>query len=131
MHLIKLCVGASSTDDLVAWMKPRPAPVHVTRMMPKRRDELLDNGSLYWVIAGWIAARQRLLDISPIVGEDGITRCRLALDPQVIRTEWRPRRPFQGWRYFPREDAPADMGGTGLAELPPKLMAELAALGLL
>ncbi len=130
MHLIKLCVGARSTDDLVEWMAPRPAPVHVTRMMPKRRDELLAGGSLYWVIAGWIAARQRLIDIAPMIGTDGITRCRLALDPKIVLTELRPRRPFQGWRYFRPEDAPPDLGAS-LANLPPKLMAELAALGLL
>ncbi len=130
VHLVKLCVGIASLDELVAVMAGRAQPAHVTRMTPKRRGELLDGGSLYWVIAGWIAARQRLLDLAPVVGDDGIGRCRIVLDRQVVPTEWQPRRPFQGWRYLPRAEAPRDLAADAVA-LPAKLRAELAALGLL
>jgi hypothetical protein len=76
LHLIKLCVGCDSLQDLADWQKQRlkekktkgqkPELVHVTRQMPKRADEILDGGSLYWVIKGQIAARQRLLELRPM-----------------------------------------------------------------
>lgn len=143
LHLIKLCVGADSLEDLRGWVSQRsltamavglePHSVHTTRMVPKRVDELLDGGSLYWVIKGQIQARQVLLDIDTFKGEDGITRCNLVLGPEVIETSPAPKRPFQGWRYLKPEDAPRDLGGDGIdtAELPTDLRKELAELGLL
>jgi hypothetical protein len=141
LHLIKLCVGCDSVEDLVEWIdyrlkekrrvRQKPEHGHVTRMVPKRIAELLDGGSLYWVIKGTVQCRQRLLDIRPFVDKDGIGRCRLVLDPKVIRTEWLPRRPFQGWRYLEAKDAPRDLkAGRGGDDLPPALRAELAELGL-
>jgi len=142
LNLIKLCVGADSVEDLEEWIAFRldekrragePAEqFHTTRMLPKRGDELLAGGSLYWVIKGSVQCRQRLLDIRPFTDADGIHRCHLVLEPVVIRTGWQPRRAFQGWRYLEPKDAPADMrGGDGIATLPPKLRGELAELGLL
>jgi len=141
LHLIKLCVGAESIDDLTAWIARRLAQkrkagepaehIHVTRMVPARRDQLLDGGSLYWVIRGQVQARQRLLDIRPFVDRDGVGRCRLVLDPEVVATQRRPKRPFQGWRYLEGKDAPADLDAAGGDGLPPALQAELAELGLL
>ena len=142
LHLIKLCVGCESPDELESWIanrleekRKRGEPVeqhHVTRMIPKRTDELLENGSLYWVIKGMVQCRQRLLGIRPFVDGEGISRCRLVLEPTVIRTEWQPRRPFQGWRYLKPEDAPADLGtGPEAAGLPDHLRRELTELGLL
>lgn len=144
VHLIKLCVGADSVEDLVEWIaevladKARrglPAEqVHTTRMMPRRRSELLDGGSLYWVVRGVIQCRQRLLDVRPTVGQDGVSRCELVLDPQVVPVEPRPRGPFQGWRYYEPKDAPPDLdpGGTAdLAAMPAQMRRELTALGLL
>jgi hypothetical protein len=141
LHLIKLCVGCDSVEDLVEWIdyrlkekrraRQKPEHGHVTRMVPKRIAELLDGGSLYWVIKGTVQCRQRLLDIRPFVDKDGIGRCRLVLDPKVMRTEWQPRRPFQGWRYLDAKDAPRDLkAGRGGDDLPPALRAELAELGL-
>jgi hypothetical protein len=75
--------------------------------------------------------RQRLADIQPFVDADGIGRCRLVLDPEPVPTAWQPRRPFQGWRYLPAKDAPADLAGAPDAGMPPALRAELAELGLL
>ncbi len=141
LHVIKLCVGCDSVEDLVEWIDERMAdkrkrgqPLehgHVTRMVPKRIPELVAGGSLYWVIKGQVQARQRLVDVVPFVDAEGIGRCRLVLDPKVVRTEWQPRRPFQGWRYLDADDAPADLtAGRGGDELPPALRAELANLGL-
>jgi hypothetical protein len=143
LHLIKLCVGADSIDDLRDWVSERslaaiaaglePHSTHVTRMIPKRAANLLDGGSLYWVIKGQVLARQRLRDIEEFVDTDGITRCRLVLWPEVIETLPKPKRPFQGWRYLEPKDAPADLFGPGEteAEMPADLKRELAELGLL
>ncbi|RBP16730.1 hypothetical protein DFR50_1047 [Roseiarcus fermentans] len=142
LHLIKLCVGAESLDDLRQWTAARfreagrrglpRRHAHVTRMAPKRADDLV-GGSLYWVIKGQIAARQTLLGIEPFVDADGIGRCRLWLDETVVAVAPRPMRPFQGWRYYAAEDAPPDLDETqaGIAEMPETLRRELASLGLL
>ena len=143
LHLLKLCVGAESISDLQGWIAQRaaakkkrgetPEHIHTTRMTPKRRDELLDGGSLYWVIKGQIAARERLLDMRPVVGADGIGRTDLVLDGVVVPVHPRPCRPFQGWRYLPAKDAPADLGkgSSAIAEMPEELRRELRELGLL
>jgi hypothetical protein len=140
IHLLKLCVGCDSIDDLAEWIDYRlkearkagrkPEHSHVTRMVPKRVPELLDGGSLYWVIKGIVQVRQRLLDIRPFTDDEGIHRCRLVLDPKIAPTEWQPRRPFQGWRYLEPKDAPADLKKRRTDDLPPALRAELAELGL-
>lgn len=142
LHLIKLCVGADSIEDLRDWVSQRsltaiaaglePHSVHTTRMIPKRMEELLEGGSLYWVIKGQVQARQKLLDIRSFTGGDGITRCDLVLGPEVIETSPAPKRPFQGWRYLKDEEAPRDLGGAGLSDdMPSELRRELAELGLL
>ena len=140
LHILKLSVGTDGVDDLRSWIAHRLAVTqaatgkaeywHTTRMIPKRRDELLDGGSVYWVIKGEILCRQRLTDIREVTGDDGVTRCRLVLDPQLIETRSAPRRPFQGWRYLKPEDAPGDLGTSDPA-ISADLERELAALGLL
>src|SRR5213080_3873092 len=107
LHLIKLCVGVDSLDELARWQAKRvaalkkkrakPELVHVTRQTPKRAAELLDGGSLYWVIRGRIAARQH-----------GLPGCGLVYEPKLVATVRRPRDPFQGWRYLDPKDAPPD-----------------------
>ncbi|WP_421723542.1 DUF1489 family protein [Bauldia sp.] len=140
LHLIKLCVGVDTVDDLAVWVdhhaaearragKP-PRHVHVTRMVPKRAADLLDGGSLYWVIKGNIQVRERLIDIEPFTDKDGIHRCRIVMEPKLIVTDWQPRRPFQGWRYLKAADAPADRKRGSGNSLPAALAAELAELGL-
>lgn len=143
LHLIKLCVGCTDIADLAAWQKKRRAEgkrrynIHVTRAFPKRGEELLAGGSLYWVIQGRIRVRQRLIGIGEHAGnrndEGGIPHCELQLDPKLIEVQARHHRPFQGWRYLDPKDAPPDLGdrsGRGDA-LPPALEAELRELGLL
>lgn len=142
INLVKLCVGAEKVEDLEVWQAGRATqlpdglPRHVTRMWPKREAELLSGGSLYWVFKGMILARQRVLRLDEVIGEDGIRRCGIVMDPRVVRTRPAPRRPFQGWRYLKPEDSPADLGGSessteGVTDLPPELQAALADIGVL
>lgn len=144
LHLIKLCVGAESVDDLRRWIAQRleekrkaglPAEqFHTTRMAPKRRDELLDGGSLYWVVKGLVQCRQRILDLRPFTDDAGIGRCRIVLEQEVIDTRTQPRRPFQGWRYLKPADAPADLSRAQAGDLdgmPPEMRRDLAELGLI
>ncbi|PWE16495.1 DUF1489 domain-containing protein [Marinicauda salina] len=134
LHLIKLCVGADSIEDLEAWRDttaPGGGPMsHTTRMFPKRRDALLDGGSLYWVIKRIVQVRQRILDLEEVVGEDGIRRCRIWLDPEIVRTNPSPKRPFQGWRYLEPHEAPGDLtAASGGEDLPDELRRKLIELG--
>ncbi|PLP58761.1 DUF1489 domain-containing protein [Mesorhizobium loti] len=143
LNLIKLCVGCESVEDLEEWIADRlddkrraGEPVeqyHTTRMVPTRVAEIVEGGSLYWVIKGSVQCRQLITEIRPFIDKEGIGRCHLVLDPVVTRTEWQPRRAFQGWRYLKLSDAPADLGQgrVGWAEMPSKLRQELAELGLL
>jgi hypothetical protein len=143
LHLIKLCVGCDSITDLEEWIEENRAhhrrlgrdyeQTHTTRMVPKRLEELLDGGSLYWVIRGQVAARQALLDVRPFTDADGIGRCRLVLEPKVLAVEPRPYRPFQGWRYLAAGDAPRDIDlkAGDLAGMPESMRRQLAELGLL
>lgn len=136
LHMMKLCVGAPNPEVLERWQRDRfgGAPAeHVTRMWPRRGDELLAGGSLYWVFKGTMLARQRLIGLEERSGGDGITRCALILDPALVRVAGVPRRAFQGWRYLRAEDAPPDLpaGRAAEAALPAKLARELAAMGLL
>lgn len=138
INLLKLCVGADSVEDLTDWQDsqrgrwPEGCAIHVTRMWPKREAEVLNGGSLYWVIKGVILCRQRIRDLQEVNLGDGIPRCALVLDQEVIRTEAAPRRPFQGWRYLDPKDSPRDLprGRSKDDTLPPKLAQALAELGL-
>lgn len=138
VNILKLCVGADRVEDLTDWQDSHRhdwaggRPVHITRMWPKRADEVLNGGSLYWVIKGVIQVRQRILGLEERTGSDGILRCGLVLDPEVFRTEGAPRRPFQGWRYLSQDDAPRDLAkGRALDDaLPPSLAQALAEIGL-
>jgi hypothetical protein len=137
INILKLCVGAESVEDLVSWQRTARAkgtdglPRHVTRMWPKREEEVVSGGSLYWVIKGVILARQRIIRFDPVDRGDGIVRCGLVLDRNIVRTEAAPRRPFQGWRYLAQTDAPRDLSGARLTgeRLPPQLEAALAEIG--
>lgn len=99
-------------------------------MWPKREAEVVAGGSIYWVIKGVILARQRILRFDPVDHGDGIQRCGFVFDPNIIRTEAQPKRPFQGWRYLKPEDAPRDLAKSAAqAHLPPTLEAALAEIG--
>ncbi len=142
LNLLKLCVGAESVEDLQDWIDMRQAErrakgqpaeqFHTTRMVPTRAEELLDGGSLYWVIKGYIQARQRLTDIRPFTDDAGIKRCHLVLEPVLTLTQMHPRRPFQGWRYLKAIEAPADLSQrAGKLDIPEAMRRDLAELCLI
>ena len=139
VHMVKLCVGVESLAQYEAWCRMRverqreagqePDLFHVTRMMPKRAEELVGN-SLYWVIKGQIQARQRIEAIERIVDTDGVKRCRIGLSETVWPTQWKRKKAFQGWRYLTPRAAPDDLP-EGAVGIPDKLRRELDDLGLL
>lgn len=144
LHILKLCVGADTVEDLAAWQRGRLAFAkkttgtqrlfHTTRMVPKRQDEVLDGGSLYWVIKGVIQVRQRIIGFESGAKEDGTPCCLLMFDPELVTVRPTPRRAFQGWRYLTADDAPPDLGAAAARTaraMPPKLRKDLADLGLL
>lgn len=146
VHLIKLCVGCDSVADLAEWQAERLREFrrrrsktvlhHRTRSMPRRREEVLAGGSLYWVIKGIILVRQKIIGLEPVSGQDGQTYCQIQFDPTLVMTVPTPRQAFQGWRYLEPKDAPADIGpfdlrGGAAAMPPPEMLAELRNLGLL
>lgn len=144
LHLIKLAVGCDSIKDLKNWVAERMKAarkkglpqhhIHITRMVPKRGEEILAGGSLYWVIRGEVAARQKIIAIEPFRDRDGIGRCRIVMQPKVMSVSPRPMRPFQGWRYLSEEAAPPDLGKAAagsLAAMPEPMRRELRDLGLL
>jgi len=139
VHLIKLCVGAESITDLAEWQAERLAEkkrarqpqeiLHITRSTPARAQDVLSGGSLYWVIKGYVCARQRITELRPVT-KNGQPHCALVLDPEIIRVAPRAHRPFQGWRYLDASAAPADLSSS-TADMSEKLQRELAAAGLL
>ena len=139
IHLIKLCVGAERVEDLTDWQAtarakgPDGLPRHITRMWPKRAEEVLNGGALYWVFKGLVLCRQPILRLDEITGHDGIMRCGIVLNPEVIRVAATARRPFQGWRYLSPEDAPRDLpkGRETEEALPQSLQTALAEIGVL
>ena len=120
VHLIKLCVGCDTVEELAIWQAERlkrlkrarktPELCHRTLQTPRRRDEVLDGGSLYWVIKGFVLVRQRVLDLRPDAKDDGTACCGIVLDKELVATRAHARRAFHGWRYLEVADAPKDAG---------------------
>ena len=139
INLVKLSVGTETVQNLSDWQANPAArtadglPRHVTRMWPKRSEELLKGGSIYWVIKGIILCRQKVLRLDEIFGVDGIRRCAIVIEPQLIQVAATPKRAFQGWRYLPTADSPPDLSRPRASDddLPPELQAELANIGII
>ena len=145
IHLVKLSVGTETIEDLASWQTERlaqmkaagenkPQLFHRTGQRPKRDADLLDGGSIYWVIKGVIQARQILVGFGESVRPDGRACCLILLDRELVPVRPTKRRPFQGWRYLDANDAPPDLGSRAagdLAGMPPRMRRELAELGLL
>ncbi len=140
LHLQKLSVGSQSIETLAAWQQSLalrrgneglPAFAdHITRMMPKRKQELLAGGSIYWVIKGVIQCRNSIVDLAEMRTEDGRKACRIVLAPKLVPVVPTPKRAFQGWRYLAGQDAPIDLGDLGdSADLPPDLRTKLVNIG--
>ena len=151
LHMLKLSAGCDCAETLERWQSQRLADYgrvfHRTRMMPRRREELLSGGSIYWVIKGHIQARQRILDLEAVDLENPergkVERhCLIILEPQLHRTQLKPQRAFQGWRYAKAEEVPVDLRNRmarendknrpkGFEEMPQEMLTELTELGLL
>lgn len=139
VHLIKLSVGTENVEDLIDWQSTKRAqsadglPRHVTRMWPKRETEIINGGSIFWVVKGVIQCRQKVLRLDEHFGQDGIRRCAIVLDTEIVRTQSSLKRPFQGWRYLAASDAPPDLPKGRAAEdpLPIELNRALAEIGVL
>ena len=143
VHLVKLCVGIDTVKDLKHWQAEHllamahagetPELCHKTMQMPRRRDEVVDGGSLYWVIKGTILARQRILDLKKTTKDDGRACCGIVLDPNIVTTRAHPRRAFQGWRYLDAADAPLDARALedDSSEMPPGMREKLRELRLI
>ncbi|HEY4136396.1 MAG TPA: DUF1489 domain-containing protein [Alphaproteobacteria bacterium] len=143
LHLVKMAVGAESLEHLAAWQKTRLAAIkaergksmliHKTRNYPKRAEEILAGGSIYWIIKGFIRVHQRILGFERVTDAEGKPRCEIHYSPKQIRTVPVAHKPMQGWRYMEDEAAPRDLTGKGdvTADMPPEMLAELRKLGLL
>ena len=144
LHLLKMCVGMDSVEQLDRWQSKRLAELekaeetpevgHWTRNFPKRSEEILDGGSLYWVIKGAIRVRQQIRRFERITVPEKGRVCRIVFEPELVRTVRQLRDPMQGWRYLDPADVPADYNapaGNAPADMPAEMIAELRALGLL
>lgn len=142
INLVKLCVGIDSLEHLRNYRADsriaahrrgiEDNTTHVTRMWPKRAIEILNGGSLYWVIKGVILARQQILRLEETIGADGIRRCAIVMSREIIQTQAAPRRPFQGWRYLQQQDSPPDLVANRAKDdaLPDAMNLALAEIGL-
>ncbi len=134
VHLKKLSVGSTSLDMLREQQRQRLVSVgklvHVTRNRPRRADELLDNGSIYWIIKGVMTARQAVIDLVDAKRSDGSLACGIVLSPKIVPVAPARIRIFQGWRYLEVIDAPSDLEVDGDISMPTDLAAELRALGI-
>lgn len=142
LHLLKMAVGIADLDELRAVRARRIAQLGgswvYTRNRPRRAEELLTGGSLYWVIRGQVRGRQRITGFAGKRDDNGRAYCLIGVDPELVPTVPRGWRPFQGWRYLTAADAPRDAAAFGWrdgiaaeGEMPPHLVAELRSLGLL
>lgn len=132
LHMIKLCVGCDTVEELADWRRSVEVPgqpwILRTRQTPKRAAEMIDGGSVYRVFKGAILCRQLIVDINT-VGEGPNARCEVTLDPELVRVAPTPRRAFQGWRYLTPKDAPPDLSLEAFGEVPPELARQLREAG--
>ena len=134
VHLKKLSVGSASVDSLRALQAQRLANVgrlvHITRNRPRRVEELLNGGSIYWIIKGVMSARQAIIDFVEAERADGRLACGIVLSPEIVTVAPTRMRIFQGWRYLEVADAPIDIGTDNDENMPSEFFAELRELGI-
>jgi hypothetical protein len=141
MHMIKLCVGVSTVEELESYRSERAhwwgadygegVHVHRTRTRPKRAEEIEGQGSIYWVISGVVRCRQPILRLAAATDAEGRACCDIIMAPDMIKVAPRPKQPFQGWRYLDPKDAPPDLDGGDAGQGSEDIAEELARLGLL
>lgn len=129
LHLTKVAYGATSLEDMRSWFANRGEEARLTtRYLPKRHEEILAGGSLFWIY------KHQLVMRSPILGfaeaEGGKTH--IVISTALIPVHPRPKRAHQGWRYLEDKDAPIDLaeGEEAGEAMPGGLASELARLGL-
>lgn len=140
MHIIKLCVGVSSFEELESYREERAhwwgadygedVHVHRTRTRPVKAKAIEESGSIYWVISGVVRCRQKILRLAAATDGEGRACCDIVMSPQLVRVVPRPKGPFQGWRYLKPEDAPSDIRA-GAGDGAPEIADALARLGLI
>ena len=133
VHLKKLSVGTASIDSLRGLQARRIANVgqlvHITRNRPRRAEELLDGGSIYWIIKGVMTARQAIIDFVEAQRADGVQLVGLFYHLKLLRCA-------NAYAYFSRlcylevADAPIDVGTDIDENMPSELVAELRELGI-
>ena len=143
LHLLKMAVRIESFSHLLAVQRDRlqlgknlgakGELRHLTKNKPRRDLSVLDGGSIYWIIKGYICARQRIKGFGEALGRNGRPRCAIFLDPNLIQTVLLQQKPIQGWRYLEEAAAPDDLVGSPRQEtsLPDEMAKELRFLGLL
>lgn len=144
VHILRRAFHVDSVEELVQDQKQRieaeraegrPRRLYQRmRVTPTRAEEILDGGSIYWVIKGYVRARQRVLEIEPRTDSEGRKRCFLRLDPKLVPTVLHPLKPRRGWRYLEDAEAPPDRTKSAKedgGELPSEMADELRELGLL
>ena len=137
INLIKINVGSSNVDDIKNWQLANrekwadKKPRHITRMWPKRQQEILNGGSIFWVVKGYIIARQKIIGMEEFYRNKTIRCCALIFDNTIFETEIVRKRPFQGWRYLEKEQSPADLAleNHNNDSIPSQLLAKLSDIG--
>lgn len=128
LHMTKIAYGCPSLEVLEERLAGHGehARIH-TRYRPTRFAEILDGGSLYWIVQHRILARAPILAFE----ETPEGRWNIVIPSRLTAVAPRPKRAHQGWRYLAADKAPADLASfEGGEELPAALRAELGALGL-
>ena len=139
VHLVKMAVGISSVEHLKdmqkkCWADKDGIIHHFTRNKPKRSHELLDGGAIFWIIKGYIRVKQRVRGFNEIFDRNKKRRCRITLDPKLVRVEMLAHKPIQGWRYMEDDIAPAAVNANHavcIDGFPDAMVEELKSLGLL
>ena len=116
LHLVKLAVGCEGIAHMRAFQTARyqgrevPGRTgeiwHRTGITPRRGEELLAGGSIYWVVKRAVQVRQRTIELRSVACPDGVQRCEIIMDRDLVQTRPQPRRPFQAWRYLYGSYAP-------------------------
>jgi hypothetical protein len=106
-----------------------------TRRTPTRVNDLINGGSVYWIIKRQICARQIIVDIQTLKDEEDKNYCVILMDKKLILTQPLNHRHIQGWRYLPPEKAPTDIGTFDPSiiedDMDPDMAKDLAEAGLL
>ena len=139
IHLVKMAVGIGSVEHLKNIQNKLRANNndilhHYTRNKPKRSCELLDGGSIFWIIKGYVRVKQRIFAIDEIFDQTRKKRCIITLDSKLARVEMLAHKPIQGWRYMEDRFAPKTINegyAASIDNFPETMVKELKSLGLI